>query len=1022
MDISVLVVNLNNLEFTKDCVSDLMSQDCNFNLTIIDQNSSEEGTKEYFSTLPENIEFIQNDYNVNLNQLWNWFVLKSNTPYICLLNNDVRIAPNFLSSAIQVLEKEPNVGFVNHISNNKDYQEWSFELNYKIIETPYRQGWDPIFRKESYNQIPNELSFFYGDDYIYSKLYSSGMKGAYVLNSPMIHFERSTTVEKGGQRDASPDSLYFHQLDLEFKNMSFVEELSKWKPEFNSLGSKISHFYENIGENWFDYQELYTKMVEKYETGSHFVEVGSWKGRSSVYMAVEIINSSKYIKFDCVDIWEYINTQNDIPEEYFNNLYDEFLNNISPVSHVIRPIKKLSSDASELYNDNSLDFIFIDAAHDYDNVIQDIKNWLPKLKIGGCIAGHDYFTSEGIKKAVKEVFGDNYNLFGSCWIYENTVIKKEKSKNDTNLFDFCIFNNEYEILDIRLKYMSSFIDKFYVCEIDITHQSTPSGFYSYDFIENSDIAKKLIEENRLTFVRISIEPSSEYFFVEKNHRIEFSNWVKNNVKENYVGILSDCDEIISHEIVNYISEIKDITKLDLKMFYFTADNYSYLHPWNKLVKVFHSDNLKKYNFQTIRHTEADSVINNIGWHFSCFGGINQVIDKLKSFSHIEHNNSENTKREILLERLLNRKDYLGRVDYPCIKYNINDYPKELTSHLVSKKHLLYLDYLLKNEMKKTYITHVTRDYLEVALNLSKSIKLFSDLPLIVYCINLQEEDKQRFNEYDNVQLRNIDLDISERTSEDYTSVDSGNFYVNRYSARIYSILCAKTIAMEMALEEGWQEVCYLDSDCLATPLVDELFNWNSTITDYPIATEGIHEYMIWVENGVQLGNPFSGGSWPVADNKLCLEWPLMSFLEVDENQRGAYRTTGIMLMNQKCLPFIKTWRELCFILPKLVNIRKYATYHEETVYNVLSWKKTNEGFPLCYVNLGEGFETVKHFYSEEAVEGQSRWSDTDSSQNFYRIPDNKRNTKVLHGEKRTSEIDLILDYLVELKNNNYFND
>jgi len=65
-------------------------------------------------------------------------------------------------------------------------------------------------------------------------------------------------------------------------------------------------------------------------------------------------------------------------------------------------------------------------------------------------------------------------------------------------------------------------------------------------------------------------------------------------------------------------------------------------------------------------------------------------------------------------------------------------------------------------MKKTYITHVTRDY----------------LPLLVYCINLQEEDKQRFNEYENIQLRNIDLDISERTSEDYTSVDSDNFYVN----------------------------------------------------------------------------------------------------------------------------------------------------------------------------------------------------------------------------------------------------
>jgi hypothetical protein len=323
-------------------------------------------------------------------------------------------------------------------------------------------------------------------------------------------------------------------------------------------------------------------------------------------------------------------------------------------------------------------------------------------------------------------------------------------------------------------------------------------------------------------------------------------------------------------------------------------------------------------------------------------------------------------------------------------------------------------------MKKTYITHVTRDYLEVALNLAKSVSLFSNLPLIVYCINLQEEDKQKFDEYKNVQLRNIDLDISERTSEDYTSVDSGNFYVNRYSERIYNILCAKTIAMEMALEEGFDEVCYLDSDCLATPLVDELFNWMPIVTDYPIATQGIHEYMIWIENGVQHGNPFAGGSWPIADNKFCLEWPLMSFLEVGENERGSYRTTGIMLMNQKCLPFIKTWRELCFILPKLVNLKKYATYHEETVYNVLSWKKTNQGFPLCYVNLGEGFETVKHFYSDEAVEGKARWSNEDTSQNFYRIPDNKRDTKVLHGEKRTSEVNLILDYLVEINNNNFF--
>jgi hypothetical protein len=318
------------------------------------------------------------------------------------------------------------------------------------------------------------------------------------------------------------------------------------------------------------------------------------------------------------------------------------------------------------------------------------------------------------------------------------------------------------------------------------------------------------------------------------------------------------------------------------------------------------------------------------------------------------------------------------------------------------------------QKKRTYITHVTRDYLEVALNLAKSIRLFSEMPLLVYCINLKEEDQDNFREIDSVYTRNIDLDIEEASSTDYTEDQGGNFYVNRSSSRIYKILCAKTIAMGMALEEGWENVCYLDSDCLATPLVDELFNWSYIIKDYPIATEGIHEYMLSIKNGIQIGNPFEG-TWPVADNTKCLEWPLMSFLEVDPGNRGRYRTTGIMLMNQKCLPFIKTWRELCFILPKLVDLERYAPYHEETIYNVLSWKKTNEGFPLCYVNLGEGLETVKHTYSQDSKGGESSWSDDNHSQRFYMIPDDKRNIKVLHGEKRSSEVELILKYLTNIK-------
>jgi hypothetical protein len=320
---------------------------------------------------------------------------------------------------------------------------------------------------------------------------------------------------------------------------------------------------------------------------------------------------------------------------------------------------------------------------------------------------------------------------------------------------------------------------------------------------------------------------------------------------------------------------------------------------------------------------------------------------------------------------------------------------------------------IENMNKRVYITHVTIEYLDVAINLAKSVRLFSDIPLIVYCINMLDNDKQKFNEILNVYTRDINIDLTDSLKDDYEINNLGNFYINRQSDRIYKILCAKTIAMEMALSEGFEEVCYLDSDCIATSLIDDLFEWMPIIDDYPIATKGIYEYLIIIDNNIEVGNPFIN-LCENADNKLCLEWPLMNFLEIDENNRGIYRTTGIMLMNKKCLPFIKIWKEFCYILPKLVNVKKYAPFHEETIYNVLSWKKTNVGFPLCYVNIGDGLNTVKNIYLDDNENNQN-WDNIDNSKKFYKIPEDKRDIKVLHGEKRTSEVNLILEYLKKMK-------
>jgi hypothetical protein len=181
----------------------------------------------------------------------------------------------------------------------------------------------------------------------------------------------------------------------------------------------MEHIYQQsrFGQNWFNCQSLYGEMVKKFPSGSHFVEVGSWKGKSSAFMCVEIINSEKQIKFDCVDTWkgsvEHANYQ-ELP-----HLYDIFKENMKPFEGYYTDLKMKSIDAAKLYEDESLDFVFIDASHEYEDVKDDITHWILKVKKGGILSGDDYSGYwGGVIKAVNEILGEkNIKRNGDTWIY-----------------------------------------------------------------------------------------------------------------------------------------------------------------------------------------------------------------------------------------------------------------------------------------------------------------------------------------------------------------------------------------------------------------------------------------------------------------------------------------------------------------------------------------------------------------------------------------------------------------------------
>lgn len=178
----------------------------------------------------------------------------------------------------------------------------------------------------------------------------------------------------------------------------------------------MEHFYQNIREGAFDFQEVYARAVRGAKDPAHFVEVGAWTGASAAFMAVEIINARKAIAFDVVDLWEQVDPlAADLPHAV---TLAEFENNVAPARAGIRHVHQMASvDAAKLYADRSLDFVFIDADHSYESIMADIAAWHRKVKGGGVIGGHDFVPYySGVIRAVREVFGHRPAIVGTSWV------------------------------------------------------------------------------------------------------------------------------------------------------------------------------------------------------------------------------------------------------------------------------------------------------------------------------------------------------------------------------------------------------------------------------------------------------------------------------------------------------------------------------------------------------------------------------------------------------------------------------
>ena len=130
-------------------------------------------------------------------------------------------------------------------------------------------------------------------------------------------------------------------------------------------------------------------LMAKY-IGELEFKIGAEVGVAQGNHAKILCESNPKLKLYCIDVWDQYPGYN----EYTNRIeryYSEAKSKLSPYNCEF--IKKFSMDAVTDFADESLDFVYIDGAHDFKNVADDICEWSKKVKIGGIVFGHDYKRS-----------------------------------------------------------------------------------------------------------------------------------------------------------------------------------------------------------------------------------------------------------------------------------------------------------------------------------------------------------------------------------------------------------------------------------------------------------------------------------------------------------------------------------------------------------------------------------------------------------------------------------------------------
>lgn len=367
-------------------------------------------------------------------------------------------------------------------------------------------------------------------------------------------------------------------------------------------------------------------------------------------------------------------------------------------------ISQADNNLTRLYQDDFFDIIIDDGSHMTSHQLKSLEILWSKLKNSGFYVIEDLHTSfrqeyidtkitpyqiltksetlpslSGIIKEMKniEIFRKDENVNSDSM---TSIFTKEKNFDVSlpKIIDCFIFYNEFDMLEFRLEELDHIVDKFVLVESTKTFVGNPKPLL---FDENKSRYEKYLD--KIVHVVVDNMNESNPWSNETTQRNGIDKGIKSlSLNDNDIIIITDVDEIPDTDTLQDLKEknsVKSSMTLRQEMYYYNI-TCKFNGVWH-FPKLINYGTYKNINSPQRIRMGGGAIIQKGGWHFSYFGDVNFIKNKIQNFSHQEYNNSQFVNDEHIENVIKGGKDLFKRenqnITYTTIQPENNPYlPKK----------------------------------------------------------------------------------------------------------------------------------------------------------------------------------------------------------------------------------------------------------------------------------------------------------------------------------------------------------